>query len=54
LEDAEALAGVKILKHVHDELDEKSVLLPGNEKGLGRIIFGLETVLCVAILEVDS
>jgi hypothetical protein len=41
LEDAEALAGVKILKHVHDEIVEKFAYLPGNEKGLGRIILGL-------------
>jgi hypothetical protein len=39
------LAGVKILQHVQEELVEKSVLLRGDEEGLGRIIFGLEACI---------
>ncbi len=54
LEGAEALAGVKIFQHVQKELVEKSVLLRGDEKGLGRIIFGLEAVLRVVLLEVEQ
>jgi hypothetical protein len=54
LEGAEALAGVKIFQHVQKELVEKSVLLGGDEWGLGRIIFGLEVVLRVVLLEVEQ
>ena len=54
LEGAEALAGVKIFQHIQKELVEKSVLLRGDEKGLGRIIFGLEAVLRVVLLEVEQ
>jgi hypothetical protein len=46
LEGAEALAGVKILQHVQEELVEKSDLLRGDEQGLGCIIIGL--VACIA------
>ncbi len=48
------LAGVKILQHVQEELIEKSFLLRGDEEGLGRIIFGLEAVLNVVLLEVEQ
>ena len=48
------LAGVKILQYVQEELVEKSVLLRGDEEGLGRIIFGLEAVLRVVLLEVEQ
>ena len=48
------LAGVKILQHVQEELVEKSVLLRGDEEGLGRIIFGLEAVLRVVLFEVEQ
>ena len=47
-------ADVKIFQHVQKELVEKSVLLRGDEQGLGRIIFGLEAVLRVVLLEVEQ
>jgi hypothetical protein len=50
---AEALAGVKIFQHVQEELVEQSVLLRGDEEGLGRITFGLDAVLLVVLLEVE-
>ncbi len=53
LEGSKALAGVKILQELQEELVEKSVLLRGEKEGLVRIIFGLEAVLCVVLLEVE-
>ena len=41
----QALAGVKILQDVQEELAQKPVLLRGEKEGLVRIIFGLEAVL---------
>jgi hypothetical protein len=45
---------VKNLQHVEVELVEKSARLRGDEKGLGRIIFGLDAVLRVVFLEVEQ
>ena len=50
----QALAGVKILQDVQEELAQKPVLLRGEKEGLVRIIFGLEAVLRVVPLEVEQ
>jgi hypothetical protein len=54
LEVCKALAGVKIIQDVQEELVEKSVLLRGDEEGRVRIIFGLEAVARVVLLEVEQ
>ena len=53
-EGSKALAGVKILQDVQEELAQKPVLLRGEKEGLVRIIFGLEAVLRVVLLEVEQ
>jgi hypothetical protein len=45
---------VKNLWHVEVELVEKSARLRVDEKGLGCIIFGLDAVLRVVLLEVEQ
>ena len=54
MEGSKALAGVKILQDVQEELVEKPVLLRSEKEGLLRIIFGLEAILRVVLLEVEQ
>jgi hypothetical protein len=55
-EGAEALGGVKIFKHVQEELVEQSDLLWlwrwGDEEGHGFIILGSDAVCCVEVEQV--
>ncbi len=51
---AEALTGVKIFKHVQEELVEQSVFPLRQRRGLGSIIFGLDAVLRAVLLEVEQ
>jgi hypothetical protein len=54
-EGAEALAGVKILEDVQEELVEQSVLLYGDEEGQAFVvIFGRDAVRHVVLLEVEQ
>jgi hypothetical protein len=53
-EGSKALAGVKILQDVQEELVEKPVLLRGEKEGLVHIIFGLEAILRMVLLEAEQ
>jgi hypothetical protein len=55
-EGAEALAGVKILQHVQEELVEQAVLLYGDEEGQVYVIFGSDAVrhVVLQVLEVEQ
>jgi hypothetical protein len=54
-EGAEALAGVKLLEDVQEELVEQSVLLDRDEEGqAGSVIFGRDAVHRVVLLEVEQ
>jgi hypothetical protein len=55
LEGAEALAGVKTLQDVQEEIVEQSVLLYGDEEGqVFVVIFGRYAVRRVVLLEVEQ
>ena len=46
--------GRRRLQDVQEEILEKSVLLGGDEEGLGSIIFGLDAVAHMVLLEVEQ
>jgi hypothetical protein len=54
MEGSKALAGVRIFQDVQEELVEKRVLLRSEKEGLLRIIFGLEAISSVVLLEVEQ
>ncbi len=57
MEGAEALAGVKTLQDVQEELVEQSVLLYGDEEGQVFVVirvFGCDAVYRVVLLEVEQ
>ena len=54
LESVQTLAGVKLVQHVQEEIVEQLVVGRGGEEELGGVIFYLDAVGLMALLEVEQ